>query len=158
MSKQPSVLPMINGHIQRQTNGIVIKSKQYRQQPIPMRNGVSNNLYLGAASLTLGQTTHTSKKKYPFNHDSSHKDNSAGARKQSTSSMAYEAQFHRRYGNINDKTVNDGDSPEYTAGNRGTNNDMNSRTQVMFQKNRNQPSNKARPKRQNTLPEETQRA
>jgi hypothetical protein len=125
MSKQQSTLPMINGQVQRQANGIVIRTKQLRQ-PLPLNNGVANNLYLGAASLTLGHTSQQAKKKQPV-HEVSLIDNLAGARKQSTSSMAYEAHYQRRYGHATDKAVNDGDSPGYAGGNRRTN-DMNSRT------------------------------
>ena len=90
ISKHQSMLPMINGQVQRHANGIVIRAKQLRQPPL-LNNGVANNLYLGAASLTLNPTSQQQTKKKSLKeaiHETSLVDNTQkelndAARKQS---------------------------------------------------------------------------
>lgn len=97
MTKHPSMLPMISGQVQRHgANGIVIRHKQLKQPP-PLSNGVANNLYIGAASLTLNHTNQPQPKKKSLKEGGEimtaekkrEIQEGSGMRKYSQSSMAY---------------------------------------------------------------------
>lgn len=170
MTKHPSMLPMINGQVQRLgANGLVLRQKQLKQPP-PLSTGVANNLYIGAASLTLNNQPQPYKKK-------AHKEGGetqtaekvpkkevlggSEIRKYSQSSMAYTATNLKKTKDDLQAQDSSAHPAEYSSNKKK---ESGPRTQALFQRvsnhhqkqtQSNSATLKAKPKRQKTLPDQT---